>query len=376
MKKVLLLTLFCLVLLPAYGQKKLEVWVFYSPRCKSCLEVKEEVLPAVKEKYQQSVEWRHLDILGDPENLSLLKAVSSRFAGKKALVPSVLVGNVFLIGEKEIATGLETAIEDALQVPFRSSGFLRVDLRETFNKLSVFTVMASGLVDGINPCAFAVIVFFISFLSVYGYGRKEVVYAGTAYCLAVFITYLLLGLGLFKFLYALEGVYVFIKAFYYGVAFFCFVMAILAGYDYFQFKRTKNAQGALLQLPRFLKKRINVVIGSGLRDKKQRGFLGLAAVAFGVGFLVSLLEAACTGQIYLPTIVFILKNADLKFKSLAYLFIYNLMFVLPLIIIFSLSLSGVSSVKFNTFLKQNAGRIKVIMVLVFFVLGFFILALN
>jgi len=150
---------------------------------------------------------------------------------------------------------------------------------------------------------------------------------------------------------------------------------MVALYDYYKFKKTGRSQEAILQLPKFLKKRINIVIGSRMREKKG-GIWGLCVSSFVVGFLVSLLEAVCTGQVYIPTIVFILKNTDLKLKAATYLFLYNFMFILPLIVIFLLSLVGVSSTKFNNFLKKNLGRIKILMALVFFCLGLFILVLS
>jgi len=215
----------------------------------------------------------------------------------------------------------------------------------------------------------------MSFLGVYGYKRTEIIYVGIFYCLAVFITYLLIGLGFFNFFYSLEQIYLIVKAFYYFIAVFCFLMAIAAFWDYYKFKKTGHSEEAILQLPKFLKKRINLVIGSRMR-KKKGGVWGLCVSSFIVGFLVSLLEAVCTGQVYLPTIVFILKNTDLKVKAATYLLIYNFMFVLPLIIIFLLSLAGVNSAKFNNFLKKNLGRIKILMALVFFCLGFFILFIS
>jgi hypothetical protein len=153
-------------------------------------------------------------------------------------------------------------------------------------------------------------------------------------------------------------------------------MGMLAVYDYFKFRKTKNSDEAILQLPKFLKKRINITIGSRMREKKGFNAWGLVATSSMVGFLVSLLEAACTGQVYVPTIVFILKNTNLRLKAATYLVIYNLMFILPLVVIFLLSLFGVSSAKFNNFLKRNVGKIKIFMAFIFFILGAFILGLS
>jgi cytochrome c biogenesis protein CcdA len=171
----------------------------------------------------------------------------------------------------------------------------------------------------------------------------------------------------------MSNFYILIKLFYYFVAFFCFILAGFALLDYLKYKKTADPENLILQLPKFLKKRINVVIGSHLRDKRERGIVSLVVSSFLVGFLVSLLEAACTGQVYLPTIVYIVKNTKLRLKALTYLILYNLMFILPLIVIFILSLVGFSSQKFNVFLKKHLGTIKIILAFIFLLLGLLVI---
>ena len=376
MKKITLFLLILLILpISSFAKAKITATLFYSNHCKVCHELREEFLPQIEEQYKESLEWKELNTSEDNQALSLIIALSGQFGLEEALIPSILVGDAFLVGAKNIKNGLEPAIKIAVEVKKSPISFLKTDVVDFFKKFSALTVIGNGLIDGINPCAFAVIVFFISFLGVYGYKKVEMVYVGAFYCLAVFITYLLIGLGFFNFFYSLEQVYLIVKAFYYFVAIFCFVMAIAAIWDYYKFKKTGRSEEAILQLPKFLKKKINFVIGSRMREKKG-GIWSLCLSSFIVGFLVSLLEAVCTGQVYLPTIVFILKNTDLKLKAATYLFLYNFMFVLPLLIIFLLSLAGVNSTKFNNFLKKNLGRIKILMALVFFCLGFFILFIS
>jgi len=376
MKKAIFFLLILLILpISSFAQEKVTATLFYSTHCKICHEIREEFLPPIEEKYEENLDWQKVNTTEDVEGLSLLISLTEQFDLEEALIPSILVGDTLLVGGEDIKEYLDLAIKRALKVEKSPLSFLKTDVRDFFKKFSVFTVIGNGLIDGINPCAFAVIVFFISFLGVYGYKKREIIYVGTFYCLAVFVTYLLIGLGFFNFFYSLEQVYLIIKVFYYFVAIVCFLMAIAALYDYYKFKKTGRGEEAILQLPKFLKKRINIVIGSRMREKKG-GVWGLCISSFVVGFLVSLLEAVCTGQVYLPTIVFILKNTDLKIKAATYLFLYNFMFILPLIIIFLLSLAGVNSAKFNNFLKKNLGRIKILMALVFFCLGIFILVLS
>ncbi|OQX81363.1 MAG: hypothetical protein B6D56_02810 [Candidatus Omnitrophica bacterium 4484_70.1] len=376
-KKIILflLLIFLFSLNLSAKDKRVEVLLFYSPTCKACFKVKMEIIPRILKKYKDKMIIKEANIY-DKNNLNLLISLSSRFKRKIAATPSLLVGDSFLVGTKEIEENLDEAIEKALKKKIHFHlYFSEKALLDKFREITLLTLIGAGLVDGINPCAFAVIVFFISFLTVYGYGKKEIIGIGSAYVLAVFFTYLFLGLGIFKTLYLLSRFYLLIKLFYYLVAGLCFFLFILALYDYFRFRKEKTSEGFLLQLPKFLKKKITGVIGDALR-KKKTNYLRLFFISLGVGFLVSLLEAVCTGQVYLPTIFFILKIPHLRFKALLYLVVYNLMFIFPLIVIFLLFLLGISSQTFNNFLKKHLGIFKLALASVFLGLGLFILLLS
>ena len=91
------------------------------------------------------------------------------------------------------------------------------------------------------------------------------------------------------------------------------------------------------------------------------------------GFLVSLLEAVCTGQAYLPTISFILKTTPLKLQAMGYLLLFNVMFVVPLLIIFIFAVFGVTSERFSKVFKKYLSVIKVLMAVLFFGFGIFLI---
>jgi len=133
-------------------------------------------------------------------------------------------------------------------------------------------------------------------------------------------------------------------------------------------------------LPKTIKERIHKVVGFFYRknsqeklDKSKPGLNKLVFSALITGFLVSLLEAVCTGQLYLPTISFVLKSSTLKLQALGYLLLYNFMFIVPLIAILILALLGVSSLQFSGFLKKHLGLIKILMAVLFFGLGIFLI---
>ena len=353
--------------------QKADFAVFVSPTCIHCKHFENEYLPVLQEKYKDTVNFLIYDISKDGNNLKL-QETAKRF-GQQPAYPTALVGNTYMVGyPHEIKTYAESAIEKALLSGARTQvAQPQEDTKTAFSKITFWAIVGAGLVDGINPCAFAVIVFFVSFLTVYKYTRKEVIVVGTSYCVAVFIAYVLIGLGLFRFLYALKGFYWVIKGFYIVTALLCLLFFVLALYDFWIYKKTGKAEKTLLQLPQNLKVRIHKIMHFFLRDKHDSVWrLCLAALA--VGFGVSLVEAVCTGQVYLPTVVLIMQDPAFRIKAIAYLILYNLMFVVPLVAVFALAVAGYESQTFNNLLKKHLGLTKLLLCIVF--LGLFLLLLG
>ena len=86
-----------------------------------------------------------------------------------------------------------------------------------------------------------------------------------------------------------------------------------------------------------------------------------------------MLEAVCVAKIYLPTIVFVLKTTNLKLKALSYLLLYNLLFVVPLLIIFCFALTGTTAERFQKILKGHLGLVKILMGVMFLGMGVFLI---
>lgn len=387
MKKAAIIVFFSLALSFFRGnacaeEEPARLLYFYSPSCNHCLQVKDELLPQIKLEFADKIKIEEYDI-ADIESYRLLLGIRKSKSGKINInVPLFYLKGNFLESSRINKANLRYFILSSLAGNFREGGLQppAVNLVEHFKSFGLLAVMGAGLVDGINPCAFTVIVFFISFLALQGYRKKELVTIGLSFICAVFITYLLIGLGIFNFLYRLKGFWLAAKIIGISVGLFSIILGILALSDFFRFRRTASTEGMFLQLPGAIKKRIQRIIGLHYRktqEEKQEGIkphiLKLIASALASGFLVSLLEAVCTGQVYLPTIVFVLKTSPLKLQAWGQLLLYNLMFIIPLIMVFLCALFGVASEGFSKFMRRHLGLIKIAMALLFFLLGAFLI---
>ncbi len=232
-------------------------------------------------------------------------------------------------------------------------------------KLRFGAITSAALADSINPCAFATIIILVSMMSSAKRTKREIIAVCLSFTAAVFVTYFAIGLFLYRVIAAINdqgGVFLIIAdCIYYAAFLLCAVFGILSLRDAYYLFSGRSAEEMTLQLPKAFKKRINLAMAKGVRAR------WLVAGVFAAGVTVSFFEAACTGQVYLPTTISIAKVSF--WHAMALLTWYNFLFVAPLLVIFGLVLVGVTSAQLAEFFKKNVAWTKLALGLVFVVMG-------
>ncbi len=354
---------------------------FYSPTCNNCAKALANLIPVIQKRFKGRVEIDYRDI-SDIENYKILIGLQEQYAkAKNNGLPVFFFKGHIVSGENEVNLNLLKVIQAALNLPadIPNRGN-KIDLKGRFLSFTPLAVAGAGLIDGINPCAFTVVVFFISFLALQGYRKMEMALTGAFFIITVFLTYLLVGVGLFDGLYRISGFWIIAKVINLALGILSLALGAFSIYDLIKYLKTKESQGMILQLPKSVKDRIHSLIRfhyqNPLRHQAERPKLRifqLIITAVITGFLVSLLEAVCTGQLYLPTIAFILKASDLKFRAVFLLLLYNIMFVIPLVAVFLLALMGLTSANFSQFMRKYMIWIKILMAVIFLNLGWLLI---
>ena len=237
---------------------------------------------------------------------------------------------------------------------------------DRFKQFSLGGVLIAGLIDGLNPCAFATIIFLVSYLSFLGKASKEILTYGLIFTSGVFVAYILTGMGLMAGLRTLSGFPLITKGIYLVIGLFALVLGILSFYDYIQFRRG-HMEKMKLQLPVALKKKVHGIIRMQIRSPKA-GFFG----TFILGFVIAITEVVCTGQVYLPTIGYIMTIPKLRVHAFSYLVLYNIMFIIPLGGVFVAAFFGVTSEKMAVVTKKHTGTVKLLTAILFIGLAMFI----
>lgn len=177
--------------------------------------------------------------------------------------------------------------------------------------ITIPLIVGSAAVDSINPCAFAVLIFLILYLMNMK-NRQFMLKIGFVYIGIIFLVYFLSGLGLLSFIKSISLT----RFFYYFTAGLAILFGLLNIKDVFWYGR-----GITLAIPESKKPLI---------DKYIRKATLPAAIVLGV--LVALFELPCTGAVYLE-ILSLLADKNSLAQAILYLLVYNLIFVMPLLVI-------------------------------------------
>jgi cytochrome c biogenesis protein CcdA/glutaredoxin len=226
---------------------------------------------------------------------------------------------------------------------------------------SIIPSILAGLLDGINPCAFSTMLFFLSFIALKRRDRRSLAWVGISFILAVFVTYFLIGLG---FLGALRK---YLSENRFSLYVDIFVSALAAIFAVLNVRDAVvatqgRASESLLQMPFFLKR---------MSHRFIRYFNQLPLYILGAalsGFLVSVIELACTGQIYLPTIAYMNQSARSS-RSIILLLIYNVAFIIPLTLVFVLYFFGLRHERIRQWYGTHLVLVRVLSALFFIALG-------
>jgi len=326
---------------------------FYaSPGCRSCQRLLERTIPRIERRTGIALQVREHNIL-DPQAYAAYQEILGEMELEERAYPALVVGDTVLQGEEAIEQELGALL---LEEPATGVGETGT-AQETPGRLALIPILAAGLLDGVNPCAFTTLVFLISALAVAGRSRMQVLQIGLFFSAAVFLTYLLIGLGFFQAI-RMASVFPAVAAVIRWILIAVLLaFAALSLYDYFQL-RAGRTDKVLLQLPKPIKRRLH-------RDIKRRTrSAALMASSLLLGFLVSLFELACTGQVYFPTLVY-LHQVRRDAGSLSYLLAYNFAFILPLLIVFALSYWGISSQKLGRWVQGSMKPVKLLLTALF-----------
>ena len=174
----------------------------------------------------------------------------------------------------------------------------------------------SALIDSINPCAFSILLLTIAFLLSIGKLRAKILQIGGSYILGIFLVYILIGLGILQTLHIFNTPHFMARV---GASLLILLGAINLINEFFPAFPLK------LRIPHFAHHK--------MAEFMERGSM---PAAFILGGLVGLCEFPCTGGPYLM-VLGLLHDQATYLTGFGYLLLYNLIFILPLVLILTIA---------------------------------------
>jgi cytochrome c biogenesis protein CcdA len=267
-------------------------------------------------------------------------------------VPLVVINSSgtlsYLAGDKPIINQLESSIKTG-----EGAGNTNENVSPTHPdayKITLGGIIFAALVDSINPCAFGVLIFLMISLLKIG-SSKRALKAGLIYTSVVFVVYFFSGLGLFKTIQSFPSI---TRTIYLSSG----ILVLIVGF---------------LELVDFIRKDKESIVKISKRVKplmEKFTHKGTVPAIIVLGILVSLFELPCTGGIYLAILATMSIN---KTFAIGYLLLYNLIFVLPLIILTLLIYKGTSPERLQKWTNSEKKWMKLSAGLLMVVLGVYIL---
>ncbi len=338
---------------------------FHEIGCSHCAHT-EAFLESIRPNYPE-LEILHYEI-HEPDALDLLPKLLEAYGVEEGAVPIVFVGDVSFVNgvfyglEEEpfapIGRSEDLALERAIRLACDSgvpSPLSRVDESSSASlaeNLTVPAVILAAAADSVNPCTFAVLVLLLGTLLVAqrSQSRALVLKAGFAFTAAVFISYFLMGIGIFSAIQA-AGVQ---RPFIMAVSSLAILLGLWNMKDYFAYGKWFTIEVPKRWRPTVKRLTASVVSVPG---------------AFFVGILDSLFLLPCSSGPYIAILALLTKTTTHR-TGILYLLLYNFIFVLPLIAItLAVHFGFTTTARAERWRSARLGKLHLVSGIIMFLLG-------
>src|SRR3990167_5706683 len=198
-------------------------------------------------------------------------------------------------------------------------------------------VLIAAILDSVHPCSFSILLITIAFLFGMQVSRKKILELGGTYIAGIFVAYFLIGLGILKVLHLFNTPHFLGKL---GAT----LLIIF---------------GVLNLLSRFfpafpIKLKIPGVAHSWMSKFMDKASFG---AVFVLGLLVGICQFPCMGGPYLM-VIGLLKDQVTYMSGFNYLLLYNLILIIPLVVVLFISANKLLVEKVQIWKRDNISGLK------------------
>lgn len=340
------------------SNQPVKILFFYGQGCPHCAKVEAYFQ---QEKIYDNYPVEKLEVYFNRDNSLYYNQLMDQmnFSVDKRGVPTLVVGDQILVGDEPIISQFKTLADAYLAGTGWQPGDQtdntdpvgndKADLQDKGGSgVSIPVIVGASLVDAINPCAFAVLVILMTTV-ISKKNRKQALYSGLSFSAAIFISYILMGLGIYKAVSA-TGIASSLTII---VGTLAIVLGLFNLKDWLWYGKLFHMEVPMSWRPRMTKLIESVTSPVG---------------AFAVGLLVSLFLLPCTSGPYLVVLGLLARN-PFDIGAIGYLLLYNLIFISPMLIITTLVYKGMSTDKLSYMRESNLERLHLIAGIILVLMG-------
>jgi len=215
------------------------------------------------------------------------------------------------------------------------------------------TVIVTALIDSINPCAIGVLILLVSTIISTAQSKQQLLKMGLIYIAAVYVVYFSAGLGLTAFLSYVPLIVSSLISIIVGLI--IIAAALIEIKDFFWY-----GYGISLMIPADKAKDIHNL-------SKNVTVPGMVVL----GAFVAAVELPCTGGPYLA--ITLLLSQNFNWTAVLLLVIYNIIFVMPLIVILFMVLTGKNVVIIKEWKQASRTYVRLITGVILILLGWLLI---
>jgi hypothetical protein len=309
----------------ADGQAEVQLWFYWSLRCPHCLDARPEVL-ALAARHPW-IRLHDLELTQHPDHVEQYVNMAASLGQDARSVPAFIYcgrmevgwdraetsGAVLLRALEDCRAGTLQAAEPVLRLPVLG------EIDPDAFSLPVLTVLIAGM-DAFNPCAFFVLLFLLSLLAHQHDRRRMLIIGGVfvAFSGLMYFAFMAAWLGLFRVMGSLPWVTAAAGA----LALFIGLVNVK---DYFAFKR-----GLTLSIP---EGRQADLFQRGRRILAAGSLPAMLAATVLLAVAANFYELLCTAGFPMVYTRLLTLHAPDPASHYLYLALYNLIYVLPLMLI-------------------------------------------
>jgi len=330
------------------------------PHCAHVHSLLDEMLPEYPEIVLHEYE------IHDEASFDLLNRVLAAYDVEIGAVPMLFVGNVAVIegvfhglrDEPLAASGRaeELALRESIELAIAEPSPSPLDRADSVEEVSglaetltIPAVILAAAADSVNPCTFAVLVLLLGTLIVAG-RKGKTLQIGAAFIVAIYVSYFLMGIGIFSAIQS-AGVQ---RPFIMAVSSLAILLGLWNMKDYFAYGKWFTVEVPKRWRPMVKRLTASVVSVPG---------------AFLVGILDSLFLLPCSSGPYIAILALLSKTTS-RTEGILYLLLYNLIFVLPLIgIMLAVHFGYTTTARAERWRSARLGKLHLVTGAIMFLLG-------